>query len=156
MVRDDHTPSLSSLLSKNSGTGLRACAAASIEKAAKPLFRERSHGGRGSFSCEKVTPSTMRSVISDAHPPGGPLLPLRGNSPCVAGENRFQFFRACGRELCEAFSTYWRPRRRRGRFCNRMYTKPACCSRVGGERSADSCWRRKCAGRGGKSGTWRT
>ena len=32
------------------------------------------------------------------------LLPLRGNSPCVAGENGFQFFRACGREFCEAFS----------------------------------------------------
>ena len=32
------------------------------------------------------------------------LLPLRGNSPCVAGENRFPFFRACGRELCAAFS----------------------------------------------------
>ena len=26
-----------------------------VEKAAKPLFRESSHGGRGSFSCEKVT-----------------------------------------------------------------------------------------------------
>ena len=45
----------------------------------------------------------LRSVFSDAHPPGGPLLPLRGNSPCVAGENRFPFFRACGRELCETF-----------------------------------------------------
>ena len=61
----------------------------SVEKAAKPLFRERPHGGRGSFSCEKVTPFTMRSVISDAHPPGGPLLPLRDNSPCVAGNDGF-------------------------------------------------------------------
>ena len=29
----------------------------------------------------------MRSVISEAHPPGGPLLPLRGNSPCVPGND---------------------------------------------------------------------
>ena len=41
-----------------------------VEKAAKPLFRESSHGGRGSFSCEKVTPSAMKSVISKAHVPG--------------------------------------------------------------------------------------
>ena len=41
-----------------------------VEKAAKPLFRERSHDGRGSFSCEKVTPSAMKSVISEAHVPG--------------------------------------------------------------------------------------
>ena len=58
-----------------------------VEKAAKPLFRERSHGGRGSFSCEKVPPSAMRGAR--AHPPGGPLLPLRGNSPCVLGNDGF-------------------------------------------------------------------
>ena len=31
-------------------------------------------------------------------------MPLRGNSPCVAGENDLNLIRACGRELCEAFS----------------------------------------------------
>ena len=41
----------------------------SVEKAAKPLFRERLHGGRGSISCEIVAPSAMRSVISEAHVP---------------------------------------------------------------------------------------
>ena len=40
-----------------------------VEKAAKPLFRERLHGGRGSISCEIVAPSAMRSVISEAHVP---------------------------------------------------------------------------------------
>ena len=46
-----------------------------IRRAAKPLFRERLHGGRGSFSCEKVTPSTMKSVISKAHPRGALSCP---------------------------------------------------------------------------------
>ena len=83
-----------------------------VEKAARPLFRERLHGGRGSFSCEKVTSSAMRSVISEAHPPGGPLLPLRGNSPCVLGNDRFSLYSAaCGRRnsarlsLTAGFST---------------------------------------------------
>ena len=31
-------------------------------------------------------------------------MPLRGNSPCVAGKNDLNLIRACGRELCEAFS----------------------------------------------------
>ena len=68
-----------------------------VEKAAKPLFRERLHGGRGSFSYEKVTPSTMRSVISDAH---------------VAGNDGFSFDSCgCGRRnsarlsFGEGFST---------------------------------------------------
>ena len=60
----------------------------------------------------KVAPSTMRSVISEAHPPGGPLLPLRGNSPCVPGNDGFSFD-SCGYgrrnsarlSLTEGFST---------------------------------------------------
>ena len=35
----------------------------------------------------KVGPSCARSVISDAHPPGDPLLPFQGNSPCAAGND---------------------------------------------------------------------
>ncbi len=41
---------------------------------------------------------SLRSVFSEAHPPGDLLLPLRGNSPCVPGKNEFRLhFAACGR-----------------------------------------------------------
>jgi len=42
------------------------------------------------FFFEIVGPFWMRSVISDAHPPGGLLLPLRGNSPCVVGNDKLR------------------------------------------------------------------
>ena len=43
-------------------------------------------------------------IRSDAHPPGGLLLPLRGNSPCVvrAGLN----IRGCGPLSTPVFLTY--------------------------------------------------
>ena len=40
---------------------------------------------------EIVGPFWMRSVISDAHPPGGLLLPLCGNSPCVVENDGLRF-----------------------------------------------------------------
>ena len=47
-------------------------------------------------------------IRSDAHPPGGLLLPQRGNSPCVvrAGLN----IRGCGPLSTPGFSADWRPR----------------------------------------------
>ncbi|WP_297213035.1 hypothetical protein, partial [uncultured Flavonifractor sp.] len=44
-----------------------------INEKAQPkldFFDKRLHDGWGSISCEKVTPSVMRSVISEAHVPG--------------------------------------------------------------------------------------
>ena len=41
-----------------------------VTKAALAAFVRRPHSGRASFSCEKVSPSAMRRVISEAHVPG--------------------------------------------------------------------------------------
>ena len=41
----------------------------------------------------------MRSVISEVHPPGDPLLPLWGNSPCAPGNDGISFFRLRAAEL---------------------------------------------------------
>ena len=64
-----------------------------VEKAEKPLFRVGCSPLRAEFvrlRADKFHTCRLRSVF--VHAP-------------VAAENEYVFFRACGRELCEAFLT---------------------------------------------------
>ena len=64
-----------------------------VEKAASPLFRAGCSPPRAGFvrfSADKAHTCGLRSVFSGVH---------------AAGENGFYLLRACGCELCEAFST---------------------------------------------------
>ena len=61
-----------------------------VKQAAKATCLRKLRSGRGSISCEIVAPSAIRSALSKAN---------------VLGKGGFQFFRACGRKLCETFST---------------------------------------------------
>ena len=67
--------------------------APSCRKSGKATFSSRMQSAARRIcplQADKSHTCGLRSVFSDAH---------------VAGENRFQFFRACGRELCETLST---------------------------------------------------
>ena len=73
-------------------------------------INDRLHARWASIPYGKVGPSCARSVISDAHPPGDPLLPFQGNSPCVAGNDEVIFYSiARGRwnSLQEGFYLQW-------------------------------------------------
>ena len=88
-----------------------------VEKGHFGLFRQKLHDGWSSIPCGKVTPSVMRGVIFEAHPPGDLLLPLRGNSPCVPENDRIKFYStACGRRnsLQEGFFDKLEPPRKWG------------------------------------------
>ena len=84
-----------------------------VEKGHFGLFRQKLHDGWSSIPCGKVTPSVMRGVIFEAHPPGDLLLPFQGNSPCVPENDRIKFYStACGRRnsLQEGFFDKLKPR----------------------------------------------
>ena len=59
-----------------------------VEKAAKPLFRERSWR-KGFVFLRKSSPFCHEKGHFRGAPRRGPLLPLRGNSPCVLGNDGF-------------------------------------------------------------------
>jgi len=110
---------------------------------------------------EIVGPFWMRSVISDAHPPGGLLLPLRGNSPCVVGNDGLKFIPppAGGGTLrgfpCGgSFSTRWQKSRRKAAFLcferKKLVRHPGPAGRPAPPRR----WSVGCAIRPDRAGPW--
>ena len=88
-----------------------------VEKVAGPLFRGGLHESFVLISCEIVSEAFVRSVISEVHPPGDPLLPLLGNSPCAPENDEIHNFIPSplgdGTPCRRAFSISW-PSPRRG------------------------------------------
>ena len=112
-------------IKKRPGAGTSSGPLCVSKKVALPLFREGSHGGRNSISCEIVAPSAMRSVISEAHVPGNDGFSF-DSAACLRPQARFEANPRLRRLLAEMGGGTLRGSPSR-RFWGRLRGRQLCC-----------------------------